>query len=1163
MKLDNGDAPSTATRACCCARRPASRTWSSSSTRGPRLARAARGRDGPDRARPSPTSTSTRSCRRWTPTRARTCSCCSAARPTASTGRGRDLGDTIRTLRADGRTLREVNGALAPRGATSAASSTTSGCWPTSSARKDDQLARFVDDSNARTRRPSPARSRASAATLRHCPGRSTETRTRWPRPDGLATSSARRSRRCGRRRARSAPTLRQVRPFLKQTTPVIRDSVRPLVRDARPVVAELRPTTRDLGAATPGLKTSFEVVNTLARRARLQPARRRRRATCSGCLGSTTLGASMFSTQDAHGPIRRGLVVTSCDALRILDNIKQVNPVLGTHRRAVELPATTAVVPGPDGRPGRDRDGHGRRDPAAARGGPADAEQASSRARIVVMVGFALSCFGLLLFLWLSFGGPIPLKPKGYRVSARSARRRRWRRRPTCGSPACPVGKVKTIDARPRQTGLSDVVMEIGPRYAPLPRDVRATLRQKTLLGETYVELTPGTPRRRGAARGRRGSRARPVAAVRAAGRDLPRVRPEDARRVPDLDAGAGRSAIGPLRARRQRRARQPRRRSREDTTELVGMLRRQQAAVQGLVSDTGTCSTRCRSATASCAGMIRELRHGVRARRAGRDRAAARGVHRAADVRARGAPRRCAAWTASPTTPTRSSPSCGRPRASCRRRCRTCRRSRPDLQALFRDLDPLITASKRGFPATERLLEELRPFLGQIHPALQQVIPILQFVAPYQREITAFFGNTVAATQARGPVGSRPRALPAHGEPAQPGDPAVVSAPDRLQPHQPVAAAGRFDQLSTGIDSFETRHCGRRADRHAARRPGAAAVLGQATMDTLGGLLQPAAGRSAVAAAVQAAGAVHVPGPLAAVPPGRRRGPSARRLVGSGSYARCGAVRAAVRAASARPGRVLAIAALVAAGALLALRLEPTAATDTLVGRGTPAYKATDRYHERFGDDAVVILVRGSLPDIVLTREPRRAARPGGLHRRQQAEGREGARRAEGRLRARSRRPSPCRWSTGPARSSTRPSTRSRSSSTRQVQAATHARAAGRRRRAARLARRRVRPRPSRTATPSRRRDLVNAQFQRDLLTLAVRYGLNRAPPIRRSTTRTSSTRSCSTPRAAPRTPKARFAYLFPNARSALIQVRLKPGLNDAQRATAIAPRPRARSR
>ena len=39
------------------------------------------------------------------------------------------------------------------------------------------------------------------------------------------------------------------------------------------------------------------------------------------------------------------------------------------------------------------------------------------SFSRVLVMVVFALSCFGLLLFLWLSFGGPIPLKPKGYRV--------------------------------------------------------------------------------------------------------------------------------------------------------------------------------------------------------------------------------------------------------------------------------------------------------------------------------------------------------------------------------------------------------------------------------------------------------------------------------------------------------------------------------------------------------------------------------------------------------------------------------------------------------------------------------------------------------------------------------------------------------------------------
>ena len=35
---------------------------------------------------------------------------------------------------------------------------------------------------------------------------------------------------------------------------------------------------------------------------------------------------------------------------------------------------------------------------------------------RLAAMVIFALSCFGLLLYLWLSFGGTVPLKPKGYR---------------------------------------------------------------------------------------------------------------------------------------------------------------------------------------------------------------------------------------------------------------------------------------------------------------------------------------------------------------------------------------------------------------------------------------------------------------------------------------------------------------------------------------------------------------------------------------------------------------------------------------------------------------------------------------------------------------------------------------------------------------------------
>src|SRR3954468_23231706 len=75
-------------------------------------------------------------------------------------------------------------------------------------------------------------------------------------------------------------------------------------------------------------------------------------------------------------------------------------------------------------------------------------------------------------------------------------------------------------------------------------------------------------------------------------------------------------------------------------------------------------------------------------------------------------------------------------------------------------------------------------------------------------------------------------------------------------------------------------------------------------------------------------------------------------------------------VGGAARRPVAGLAITTvLVLAGAALALRLTPSAGTDTLVGRGTSEFKGTDRYHQRFGDDAVIVLVRGPLTKLVLT--------------------------------------------------------------------------------------------------------------------------------------------------------------------------------------------------
>src|SRR3954470_1118205 len=80
--------------------------------------------------------------------------------------------------------------------------------------------------------------------------------------------------------------------------------------------------------------------------------------------------------------------------------------------------------------------------------------------------------------------------------------------------------------------------------------------------------------------------------------------------------------------------------------------------------------------------------------------------------------------------------------------------------------------------------------------------------------------------------------------------------------------------------------------------------------------------------------------------------------------------ALSSVVGTAARRPVTVLAVTTvLVLAGAALALRLTPAAGTDTLVGRGTSEFKATDRYHKQFGDDAVIVLVRGPLTKLVLT--------------------------------------------------------------------------------------------------------------------------------------------------------------------------------------------------
>src|SRR3954465_14580413 len=59
------------------------------------------------------------------------------------------------------------------------------------------------------------------------------------------------------------------------------------------------------------------------------------------------------------------------------------------------------------------------------------------------------------------------------------------------------------------------------------------------------------------------------------------------------------------------------------------------------------------------------------------------------------------------------------------------------------------------------------------------------------------------------------------------------------------------------------------------------------------------------------------------------------------------------------------------VAAGLFAALTPAPAAGPDTLVGRSSATFEATQRYHQRFGDDSVIVLVRGPLTKLVLTQD------------------------------------------------------------------------------------------------------------------------------------------------------------------------------------------------
>jgi phospholipid/cholesterol/gamma-HCH transport system substrate-binding protein len=422
--------------------------------------------------------------------------------------------------------------------------------------------------------------------------------------------------------------------------------------------------------------------------------------------------------------------------------------------------------------------------------------KQAPSVGRILTMVAFALSCFGILLFLWLSFGGSVPLRPEGYRVNVSFPEATQLSKEAEVRISGVKVGKVRKVEPD-EETGLTATVLELDSRYAPIPSDTRAILRQKTLLGETYVELTPGSPG---------DVRTVPDGGELAQGNVSETVELDEILRTFDpetrrrfsvwLDQQGRAVADGAQSINDSLALLTP---FAEETGDVLEVLNSQSADTRRVVRGVGDVF----AALTERDGQLRDLI--VQSNRFWA--ATARRDAELADT-FRVLPtflRESRATTQRVTQFARDTdPLIDQLRPAARQLSPTLidlAALAPDLHGLFRDLDPLVRVSRRGLPATERVLDNTRPLLRRLDPFLSQLTPIVDYLGLYRREIAGFFANDSAVTQAVGSAQSTATQLH-YLRTQNPTNPEMIAGyPGRISTNRsnPYIAPGGYDKLRT----------------------------------------------------------------------------------------------------------------------------------------------------------------------------------------------------------------------------------------------------------------------------------------------------------------------------------------------------------------------------
>jgi phospholipid/cholesterol/gamma-HCH transport system substrate-binding protein len=430
--------------------------------------------------------------------------------------------------------------------------------------------------------------------------------------------------------------------------------------------------------------------------------------------------------------------------------------------------------------------------------------KRAPSKAAIAMMVIFSLSCFGILLYIWKTFGGPSPLAANQYQVRANFDEATQLAETADVRISGVTVGRVRKTQ---ETAGRTNVTMQIDSRYAPIPRDTRAILRQKTLLGETYIELTPGN---RAAGTLKDGgtlpnSQIKPTVELDEILRALdPRTRRDAQRFLTAFAAGLqGRgeslnNALGNL---------QP---FGDHSAELLQVLDNQRSAVRRLVHDTGVVFGSLAQRQGDLSGLVR-AGNTVLGTTARRNRELADVVRilptTLNELRPTLVDVRDLSREAAPVVHTL------RPAAAdLASSLNDASAIAPQLRELFGEVKRVLPVAKAGLPAAQRLVRGAHPVAKQIPPTLKEAYPVVQYVDIYKQEVLnqiALLGDALQASTRAVPGGPPVHYLRALVPFTSEGL-AVWDKREGTNRHNPYFLPRALDKLAQGLESFDCSNTG-----------------------------------------------------------------------------------------------------------------------------------------------------------------------------------------------------------------------------------------------------------------------------------------------------------------------------------------------------------------